>query len=488
MELQIEPGQTLGRYRILSVLGAGAMGKVFRAEDALLKRHVALKILPKPLVNGQRTVAHEQFIREARYAAQLDHPHIVRVYDAGRDRGLVYISMELVDGGTLDSIVKAGGALDVARACQLTAEAAEALAYAHEHSIVHRDVKPSNLLLARGGRCKLSDFGLAKIDDPEDLFRLPTETVGTPLFASPEIFRGKPATPASDVYSLSATAYVLLTRKGPFPTGTLKEIALQHVQIPPPDIRLINPNVPEGLALLLLQGLSKDPGKRQSADHFAKALRAFSVAVPGAGSSTALHGTVSGSVPTLTASSIAITPVTGTEPPAITAHSLLHNRVLLAILGGLVLTMFLLTGLIALLMLRPQAPSPEAPASVETAQAPEKPAAPGAPLPPDGIVPWTRAAEFVNKEITVEGKVIRTSIAKINVGDSLNRGSITFLNFSNDPNAFYVEVYPPADTLQMMATSTAVLNRNVRITGKVMLYNFRPYLRVDKRSQIEVLK
>lgn len=374
------PGQTLGRYKLVSLLGTGAMGKVFRAEDALLKRHVALKVLPKPLKDGKRTYAHEQFIREARSAAQLDHPHIVRVYDAGEDRGLAFISMELVDGGTLESIVKGAGPFDVARACQLAADAAEALAFAHQHGIVHRDVKPTNLLLSRGGRCKLSDFGLAKFDDPEDLFRLPNESVGTPLFTSPEVFRAKPASPASDVYSLAATCYVLLAGRPPFPGGTVKEIGLAHVQTPPPEIRTLNPQVPEGLSKLLLQALEKDPKGRPTADQMAKALRAFSVPVSGGGSGV-------GSPPLASIESIAAGK--STHPMANSNSNMnmpnsTHPNWMMPVVVGSTVAMLVLVGLIAGLLMRQPAPAPAVAhnvASAPTTSTPPPSAAAPAPVP-----------------------------------------------------------------------------------------------------------
>src|SRR5579864_6649108 len=171
-------GKRVGRFRLVAELGRGSMGRVLRAEDTLLHRQVAIKVLPKVLRRGSKTIAVERLLAEARAAATLDHPHVVTVYEVNESGGVYYIAMELLEGGSLRDIVKAAGPMDYQRACLLCADAADALAQAHASGIIHRDVKPANLLLTRNGRCKVADFGLARIDDAGDLSSVLPESVG----------------------------------------------------------------------------------------------------------------------------------------------------------------------------------------------------------------------------------------------------------------------------------------------------------------------
>jgi serine/threonine-protein kinase len=283
-------GRTVGHFRLLSDLGRGAMGRVFRAEDVSLKRHVALKVLPQQVVTGEKTYRLDQFFREARSAATLDHPNVVIVYEVNEFKGVYYIAMELVEGGNLDELVGGSGPLDALRACQVGAEAAEALAYAHQHGIVHRDVKPSNLMLTRGGRCKLGDFGLACIEDPEDPApEIAAKAVGTPQFVAPEVVQGMPATPLSDVYSLGATLYFLLSGEPPFKAATRKEMLRKHVSSPVPNLKAVRPDLSDSLVKAIERAMAKDPMDRfASADVFAKVLRAHTI--PVGGSSGMING------------------------------------------------------------------------------------------------------------------------------------------------------------------------------------------------------
>jgi len=282
-------GKRVGRFRLVGLLGQGAMGRVFRAEDTMLRRQVALKVLPKTVKRGQRTVEAERLIREARAAATLEHSNAVQVFEVNEVGGVYYIAMELVEAGSLRELVEGHGPLDYVRACQLTAEAADALAHAHSMGIVHRDVKPANLLLSRTGRVKVADFGLARVEDPSDLTSFLAESVGTPQFVAPEILQGVAATGKSDLYSLGATLWYLLTGKPPFEAGTTEELLHKHVNAPLPNLKKLRPDLPDGLVRAITTALAKDPGRRHgTTEQFASALRVHTIPV-GASTQSLTH-------------------------------------------------------------------------------------------------------------------------------------------------------------------------------------------------------
>jgi tRNA A-37 threonylcarbamoyl transferase component Bud32 len=295
-------GKKVGRFRLLASIGQGAMGRVFRAEDTTLNRQVALKVLPNKVKYGDEEVAVGQFIREARSAATLEHPNVVHIYEVNQTDKIWYIAMELLEGGNLRELVKANGPLDMVRACQLAAEAGEALDYAHGAGIVHRDVKPANLMLTRSGRCKLTDFGLARIDDENDPFHLGTENVGTPLYAAPELSRGNAAQSSADIYSLGCTVYYLMTGSPPYHATTVPELLQFHQSAPPPDLRDVRPDLPETLAQAIIRAMAKEPEERfESAGQFAKVLRMHTIPVSGSGSSMMMQGSGSMFAPAVAA-------------------------------------------------------------------------------------------------------------------------------------------------------------------------------------------
>jgi serine/threonine-protein kinase len=288
-------GKRLGHFRLLALLGQGSMGKVFRAEDISLKRHVAIKVLPTGSnalqTGGDEKKLLEQFICEARAAATLEHPHVVQIYEVNQAGGVHYIAMELVEGGDLGHLIKTAGPLDVGRACQVMAEALDALGYAHQLGIVHRDVKPSNLMLARNGRVKLADFGLARIDEIGDHVDVKRRVIGTPQFCAPEVIRGQPADARSDIYSAGATMWFLLTGKPPFLAGTTRELLKLHLESPLPDLKAIRPDVPDAIVTAIATAMAKDPAHRHaSAEQFASIMRAQTIQV-GSGSLSGMHAT-----------------------------------------------------------------------------------------------------------------------------------------------------------------------------------------------------
>jgi hypothetical protein len=267
-------GKILGHFKLLRRVGEGRMGMVIQAQDINLHRIVALKVLNKRLPGMGEAQRVLQFLREARAAAQIEHPNVVRIYEINQHSGWWYIAMEMIEGGNLRGIVKAGGPLSIPRACSLIADAAAGLAVAHQLGIVHRDIKPTNLMLTRQGRCKLTDFGLVRIDDPNDPFDFTDKAVGSPQFMAPEMISHSSVTPAVDVYSLANTLYYALVGDAPYTGLSTDDVLSKHLSAPVPDIRKRLPDCPASLASLIMRAMSKVPTERPSAADFGIALRA----------------------------------------------------------------------------------------------------------------------------------------------------------------------------------------------------------------------
>lgn len=273
-------GKRVGPFRIVGFLGSGAMGRVFRAQDMRLNRHVALKVFPTQIDSAKGSIRLQRFIREAKSGAALEHPGIVRVYEIGESNGVYFIAQELIEGSSIGRVLAANGPLDIARACQIGAEVGEALEFAHDHGVVHRDVKPDNILLGRGGKAKLADFGLAFRAEPEDEGVWLEEAVGTAYFIAPEICRGEGATALSDQYALGATMWYLLTGAPPFNGERRADVIDQQMRGVLPDLRSLRPDLPNGLVKAIYKSLSKNPQQRfLSCDQFAKVLRLYTIGV-----------------------------------------------------------------------------------------------------------------------------------------------------------------------------------------------------------------
>ena len=255
------PGELIGeRYELEEVVGTGGMSTVYRAHDQLLERNVALKVLHPHYAGDDEYV--ERFRREARSVAQLSHPHIVTVIDRGEDDGQQFIVFEYVDGENLKQLVERTGPLPTQRALELAVAVADALGFAHEHGLIHRDVKPQNVLLTRDGEAKVTDFGIARSFEVEHGMTQTGTVLGTSNYLSPEQAGGKPTTPATDVYSLGIVVYELLTGEVPFPGENFVAIAMKHINEPPPDLLAQRPDVPLRLAAAVDRALEKDPARR----------------------------------------------------------------------------------------------------------------------------------------------------------------------------------------------------------------------------------
>jgi eukaryotic-like serine/threonine-protein kinase len=261
------------RYEVLELVGTGGMSSVYKAHDQLLERNVALKVLHPHY--GDDTEFVERFRREARAVAQLSHPNIVTVIDRGESEGHQFIVFELIEGENLKELVNRTGALPARRAVELVAAIADGLAFAHEQGLVHRDVKPQNVLLNGDGEAKVTDFGIARSLDVEHGVTQTGTVLGTSNYLSPEQASGKQVTPATDVYSLGVVLYELLTAEVPFPGENFVAVAMKHLNDPVPDILERRPDVPMRLVAAMEHALEKDPARRfSSMREFASELRA----------------------------------------------------------------------------------------------------------------------------------------------------------------------------------------------------------------------
>ncbi|MFC1737883.1 GAF domain-containing protein [Planctomycetota bacterium] len=272
-------GKLLGHFKLLRLIGKGKMGRVIQAQDINLKRIVALKVLNKRIPGIDKQQQVHQFLREARAASQIEHPNVVRIYEINQHEGWWYIAMEMLEGGNLQKVVKAAGPLPAPRACAFVADAATALSVAHNLGIIHRDIKPTNLMLTRHGRCKLTDFGLVRLHDPNDPFDFTDKAIGSPQFMAPEMILRREQTPAIDIYSLGATLYYALTGSSPYTGHKLEEIFKKHVEAPLPDLRAVLPQCSTTLAMLVQRVMAKKPTDRLTAADFAAALRAEAIVV-----------------------------------------------------------------------------------------------------------------------------------------------------------------------------------------------------------------
>jgi serine/threonine protein kinase len=265
----------LGPYRILDQIGHGGMGQVFKAEHTIMRREVAIKVLP---LHRQTPEAIERFRQEIQAQAQLDHPNLVRAYDAGQDGNVHYLVTEFVPGMDLRRLIKSSGPLGMSAAAGIICQAARGLEHAHGRGLIHRDVKPGNLLVTPDGVCKVSDLGLAGFvraeDEEEDkdedeslvaFFGRRGKTVGTADYLSPEqILTPDRLTPSCDVYALGCTLYYAVCGKVPFPGGSSKEKARRHCYEQPVDPRRHNPELQNAYVDAIADMMHKDPAKRVS--------------------------------------------------------------------------------------------------------------------------------------------------------------------------------------------------------------------------------
>lgn len=273
-------GMMFGKYRVESVIGKGGMGMVYEGEDTALSRRVAIKFLPDSLTQNPKAV--ERFITEAQVAGRLNHPNIIAIYDIGQEGDNIYIVMELLNPTSTATYVKERGPLHWSEATKVIADSCAALHAAHQAGLIHRDIKPDNILCSPTGVTKLVDFGLVK-DTLYDAAAL-TQTgvvAGTPLYMSPEQASDGALDHRTDIYSLGATYYTLLTGKPPYSGEAAPQIMFKHVTAPTPDPRENNADIPESVAQVVMKSMAKSPADRfQTAEEMRQALEAALLTAP----------------------------------------------------------------------------------------------------------------------------------------------------------------------------------------------------------------
>ena len=273
----------LGRYEVLGELGQGAMGIVYKARDPLIDRVVAIKTINLGLALDEKEEYEGRFYQEAKAAGRLNHPNIVTIYDVGKSGDVAYIAMEFLQGRELRDIMNDGGLLPVDQVLDIVAQVAQGLAYAHEHGIVHRDVKPSNIMVVRDGHAKITDFGIARM--ASSAVRTQTGMVlGSPKYMSPEQVMGKEIDQRSDIFSLGVMLYEMLTGQAPFNGENVNAIMYQTLNAVPAPPNTLNPAVPEMINFILAKALAKKVEDRyQNAMDFAVDLRACRDTLPRSG-------------------------------------------------------------------------------------------------------------------------------------------------------------------------------------------------------------
>ena len=264
-------GKQFGHYQIVAPLGEGGMAAVYKAYQPSMERYVAVKVLPRHMSTSEEFVI--RFRREAKLLAQLQHPHILSVFDYGEAEGYPYIVMPFVQSGTLADLLQKRS-LSLTEIRRIMFQIGKALSYAHTRGMIHRDIKPSNVLIDEDGNCLLTDFGLARMAEASTKITSSGTVLGTPAYMSPEQGAGTNLDQRSDIYSLGIILYEMVTGRVPYTAETPVAVVFKHIQDPLPSARKINPNLPESVELVLLKALATNPDDRyQTAEDFVRAIQ-----------------------------------------------------------------------------------------------------------------------------------------------------------------------------------------------------------------------
>jgi serine/threonine-protein kinase len=371
----MSPGTKIGRYQIERELGHGGMGTVFLAEDPMIGRRVALKLIrldDSGSAEQQRLLA-QGFLKETRLAGVLHHPGVVGVFDAGRQDNLAYIVMEFIDGQTLDAMMRSEPRPELARLLDVCRQAAGVLDYAHAHGVIHRDIKPTNILVQHDGAVKICDFGIAKVMQSTEFTLTQTGmAVGTPEFMSPEQVLGQPLDGRSDQWSLAVVAYELVTGVKPFHADSYTQVMARIMTLDPEPACQQNPALPKAVDAVFAKALSKKPPDRfPNCYEFVAALEGACGVSP-ATAPVAAAPVTAATVVRATAAPTAAAPL----PPAADSMTPIHEPARKAgppwgLIAAIALVLAIVGGAAWFLLFRHSTP-----AAVETAQSPVSPETP----------------------------------------------------------------------------------------------------------------
>jgi serine/threonine protein kinase len=518
-----------GKYKLLESIGRGGMGEVFLCEHVFMNRHVAIKVLPKDKLSDPSSV--ERFYREARAAAKLDHPNIVRAFDIDRDGETHFIVMEYLDASSLQDIVSRHGPLDLPRAANYIRQVALGLQHAHEAGLVHRDIKPGNLLVDRVGTVKILDLGLARILEArkDNLTEKYDDggTLGTADYLAPEqALGGKvPLTIRADIYSLGATYFFLLTGRAPFQDGTLTQKLLWHQIRKIQSVADFRTDVPPEIAGIIEKMLAKAPEERyETPQAVADALapwcekpvdpppvqwmpkRSLAALKPGAQGDAPVLPAVAPRSPVPRSAPISrpsnSTPSPAKSLPASAALKITAPRshrdsdrrrprrksadagkakMIAAIVGGSVLSLSIIFGLVWAFTRKSDLHDSTYPPPVGT-QTPSYPPSPATATAP-GVIRPENAENYFEKQVTVEMKVAKTGRA--------NTTARFFLNSKTDLSAmdnltitFTADVFDQFKARGMTDLDSYFLSKTIRVTGTVSRYSGRYQIQVHDANQI----
>ena len=300
--------KSIGKYEIVSELGRGGMGVVFKAWEESLQRFVAIKMLGDQLTDDENLVA--RFLREARSVADLNHPNIVQVFAVDTHEGRPYFAMEFVEGESLSELIRTSNKIDPKRALTLVKEVASGLSAAHDKGVVHRDIKPDNIMLTKHGGVKVVDFGVARVEDPNTKLTATGMAVGTPNYISPEVCLGLDVDQRSDLFSMGIVFYEMLTGETPFNADSPLEMMTNVVKAEVPDISGLNPDIDAGLRKILYHMLEKKPDYRYQDFHqVLKDIEAYNAGKP------LPYASKASSQPTMKVDTREVEQATGGAPP-----------------------------------------------------------------------------------------------------------------------------------------------------------------------------
>jgi eukaryotic-like serine/threonine-protein kinase len=274
-----DPEEIAGRYQVVKRLGAGAFGTVYKVKDKVLGRMLAIKTIRMEGLAASGASIEElidRFKREAQISAQLRHPNIVTIYDVGDVDGMSYLAMEFIDGVGLERVIAAAGRLPLERAALIGAQVADALDFAHRHSVVHRDIKPANIMIEAGDRVKVTDFGIAKVTDSGEHLTMTGSLLGTPSYMSPEQARGAKLDGRSDLFAVGAILYEMLAGQKAFRGDSITGLIFKIITEEPQLITELDPTIPPEMVQVIQRALSKAPEQRyQTGREMAEDLLAF---------------------------------------------------------------------------------------------------------------------------------------------------------------------------------------------------------------------